>query len=64
MLDHDREAAVYDTTRGGVPRAAAAAAAVLGPLPDRPRTLLDTGTGPVTERLHRPGLRVLGCDGS
>lgn len=65
MLDHDREAAVYDTTRGGVPRAAAAAA-VLGLLPDRPRTLLDIGcgTGPVTERLHRPGLRVLGCDGS
>ncbi|GGW24710.1 class I SAM-dependent methyltransferase [Streptomyces xantholiticus] len=66
MLDYDREAAVYDTTRGGVPRAAAAAAAVLGLLPDRTRTLLDIGcgTGLVTERLHRPGLRVLGCDGS
>jgi SAM-dependent methyltransferase len=66
MLDYDREADAYDATRGGVPRAEAAAAAVLGLVPDRARTLLDIGcgTGLVTERLRRPGLRVLGCDGS
>ncbi|MGW7356961.1 class I SAM-dependent methyltransferase [Streptomyces sp. NPDC054802] len=66
MLDYDREAAAYDATRGGVPRAEAAAAAVLGLVPDRARTLLDIGcgTGLVTERVRRPGLRVLGCDGS
>jgi SAM-dependent methyltransferase len=66
MLDYDREADAYDATRGGVPRAEAAAAAVLGLVPDRARTLLDIGcgTGLVTERLCRPGLRVLGCDAS
>ncbi|MGX6744820.1 hypothetical protein [Streptomyces peucetius] len=46
MLDHDREAAAYDTTRGGVPRAAAAAAAVLGPLPDRPAPFSTSAAAP------------------
>ncbi|MGW7367084.1 class I SAM-dependent methyltransferase [Streptomyces sp. NPDC054841] len=66
MLDYDVEAAVYDATRGGVPRAAAAAAAVLSLVPDAARALLDIGcgTGLVTERLARPGLRVLGADSS
>ncbi|MEV7416260.1 class I SAM-dependent methyltransferase [Streptomyces sp. NPDC089919] len=66
LLDYDAEAAVYDETRGGVPRAEAAAAAVLGLLPGHARTLLDLGcgTGIVTTRLARPGLRVLGADAS
>ncbi|MFD5425151.1 class I SAM-dependent methyltransferase [Streptomyces sp. NPDC127084] len=66
MLDYDREAAVYDATRGGEPRAAAAAAAVLSLVPTAARSLLDIGcgTGLVTERLHRPGLRVIGVDSS
>jgi ubiquinone/menaquinone biosynthesis C-methylase UbiE len=66
MLDYDSEAAVYDTTRGGVPRAEAAASAVLALVPAEARTLLDIGcgTGLVTQRLVRPGLRVLGADGS
>lgn len=64
MLDYDVEAARYDATRGGIPRARAAARAVLALLPDRTRTLLDVGcgTGLVTERLARPGLRVFGVD--
>ncbi|HEY9332564.1 MAG TPA: SAM-dependent methyltransferase, partial [Streptomyces sp.] len=66
MLDYDDEAAVYDATRGGVPRAEAAAGAVLGLVPPAARTLLDIGcgTGIVTERIAggRPGLRVLGSD--
>ncbi|MFG1811785.1 class I SAM-dependent methyltransferase [Streptomyces sp. NPDC049040] len=64
MLDYDSEAARYDATRGGVPRADAAARAVLALVPGRARTLLDVGcgTGLVTERLARPGLRVLGVD--
>ena len=66
MLAYDREAALYDATRGGVPRAEAAAGAVRGLIPDHARSLLDIGcgTGLVTERLRHPGLRVLGCDGS
>ncbi|MBT2397160.1 class I SAM-dependent methyltransferase [Streptomyces sp. ISL-100] len=66
MLDYDTEATVYDATRGGVPRAEAAAQAVLGLVPGRARTLLDIGcgTGIVTARLARPGLRVLGADAS
>ncbi|MGP3636134.1 class I SAM-dependent methyltransferase [Streptomyces sp. 24-1644] len=68
MLDYNIEAAVYDTTRGGVPRAEAAADAVLGLIPSTARTLLDIGcgTGLVTERiaLGRPGLRVIGADAS
>lgn len=68
MLDYDTEATGYDATRGGVPRAEAAARAVLGLVPPTARTLLDIacGTGLVTERLahHRPGLRVFGADAS
>jgi SAM-dependent methyltransferase len=64
MLDYDVEAACYDAARGGVPRAGSAARAVLALVPERARTLLDVGcgTGLVTERLLRPGLRVLGVD--
>lgn len=66
MLDYDREADRYDATRGGVPRAGAAARAVLGLVPPTARTLLDIGcgTGLVTERLARTGLSVHGCDAS
>jgi SAM-dependent methyltransferase len=66
MLDYDVEAERYDATRGGVPRAGSAARAVLALIPDRCRTLLDVGcgTGLVTERLVRPGLRVFGVDAS
>ncbi|MEW1902427.1 class I SAM-dependent methyltransferase [Streptomyces sp. NPDC086147] len=64
VLDYEAEAAHYDRTRGGVPRAEAAAAAVLRLVPPGARTLLDLacGTGLVTERLVRPGLRVYGAD--
>jgi len=66
MLDYDKEADAYDVTRGGEPRAAAAAEAVLGLLPEGTRSLLDVacGTGIVTRRLAgaRPGLRVTGAD--
>jgi SAM-dependent methyltransferase len=64
VLDYDAEAARYDATRGGEPRAAAAADAVLGLVPPGARTLLDLacGTGIVTRRLTRPGLRPHGVD--
>ncbi|MBD0843709.1 class I SAM-dependent methyltransferase [Streptomyces sp. TRM68416] len=66
MLDYDKEADVYDASRGGEARAAAAADAVLGLIPDGARTLLDVGcgTGIVTRRLTtaRPALRVTGAD--
>jgi SAM-dependent methyltransferase len=66
VLDYDQEADAYDATRGGEPRAAAVADAVLGLIPDRARRLLDVacGTGIVTRRLAaaRPGLRVTGAD--
>ena len=64
VLDYEAEAAHYDRTRGGVPRAEAAAGAVLRLVPPTARTLLDLacGTGLVTERLVRPGLRVYGAD--
>ncbi|MEU2338897.1 class I SAM-dependent methyltransferase [Streptomyces sp. NPDC013172] len=76
MLDYDEEAGGYDATRGGEPRAAAAANAVLGLIPDRagqpggpsgrPGRLLDLGcgTGIVTRRLAaaRPDLRVTAAD--
>ncbi|MET7366353.1 class I SAM-dependent methyltransferase [Streptomyces sp. NPDC005566] len=68
MLDYNAEAAVYDATRGGVPRADAAARAVLGLVPPSARTLVDIGcgTGLVAERiaLGRPALRVFGTDTS
>lgn len=65
MLDYDEEAERYDVSRGGEPRAAAAAEAVLGLVPPRARSLLDIGcgTGIVTRRLAaRDGLRVTGVD--
>ncbi|GAA2915162.1 class I SAM-dependent methyltransferase [Streptomyces mexicanus] len=66
MLDYDKEAEQYDALRGGEPRAAAAAAAVLGLLPEGTREMLDVGcgTGIVTRRLAaaRPALRVTGVD--
>jgi SAM-dependent methyltransferase len=66
MLDYDKEAEAYDSTRGGEPRATAAADAVLRLVPESTRTLLDVacGTGMVTRRLAagRQGLRVTGVD--
>ncbi|MEU6355187.1 class I SAM-dependent methyltransferase [Streptomyces sp. NPDC047072] len=66
MLDYDKEAGAYDVSRGGEPRAAAAAGAVLGLIPADTGRLLDVacGTGIVTRRLAaaRPGLRVTGVD--
>ncbi|MFJ7077038.1 class I SAM-dependent methyltransferase [Streptomyces sp. NPDC098781] len=66
MLDYDKEAERYDASRGGEPRAAAAARAVLGLLPDGTRSLLDVacGTGIVTRRLAagRDALTVTGVD--
>jgi ubiquinone/menaquinone biosynthesis C-methylase UbiE len=66
VLDYDKEADAYDATRGGEPRAAAAADAVLGLVPPGTRSLLDVacGTGIVTRRLAaaRPAARVTGAD--
>ncbi|WP_037673621.1 class I SAM-dependent methyltransferase [Streptomyces griseus] len=65
MLDYDEEAERYDVSRGGEPRAAAAAEAVLSLVPPGARSLLDVacGTGIVTRRLAaRDGLRVTGVD--
>ncbi|WP_030936756.1 class I SAM-dependent methyltransferase [Streptomyces sp. NRRL S-646] len=66
MLDYDKEADAYDVTRGGEPRAAAAADAVLGLIPAAAGRLLDVGcgTGIVTRRLAaaRPATRVTGAD--
>lgn len=66
MLDYDREAAVYDETRGGEPRAISAAGAILSLLPSWATTLLDVacGTGSVTAHLSRPGLTAYGADAS
>ncbi|WP_328345621.1 class I SAM-dependent methyltransferase [Streptomyces violaceus] len=66
MLDYDKEAERYDASRGGEPRAAAAAEAVLSLVPPDTRSLLDLGcgTGIVTRRLAaaRDGMRVTGVD--
>ncbi|MER6112904.1 class I SAM-dependent methyltransferase [Streptomyces hirsutus] len=66
MLDYDEEAGRYDASRGGEPRAAAAAQAVLDLIPLWARDLLDIacGTGIVTRRFAsaRAGLRVTGVD--
>ncbi|MEU2561209.1 class I SAM-dependent methyltransferase [Streptomyces longispororuber] len=65
MLDYGKEAVRYDASRGGEPRAAAAAAAVLSLLPPGTGSLLDVacGTGLVTRRFAaEPGLRVTGVD--
>ncbi|GAA4457627.1 class I SAM-dependent methyltransferase [Phytohabitans houttuyneae] len=66
MLDYDREAKRYDESRGGEPRAAAAAGAVERLLPPGARLLVDVacGTGIVTTRLRRPGRTVVGVDRS
>ncbi|MBV7248429.1 class I SAM-dependent methyltransferase [Streptomyces sp. MW-W600-10] len=66
MLDYDDEARHYDATRGGEPRARAAAEAVERLLPQGPCTILDIacGTGIVTERLRRPERTVVGVDRS
>jgi SAM-dependent methyltransferase len=66
VLDYDKEADAYDASRGGEPRAAAAADAVLGLVPASVGRLLDIacGTGIVTRRLAaaRPAMRVTGAD--
>ncbi|MEK2493924.1 class I SAM-dependent methyltransferase [Kitasatospora purpeofusca] len=66
MIDYNSEAQAYDTTRGGEPRAEAAADALEQLLPQGPATVLDIacGTGIVTRRLRRPGRTVLGVDRS
>ncbi|MER6299031.1 methyltransferase domain-containing protein [Kitasatospora sp. NPDC001539] len=66
MLDYDAEAREYDASRGGEPRAAAAAEAVERLLPAETGTVVDVacGTGIVTARLRRPGRAVLGVDRS
>lgn len=66
MLDYDAEAAAYDATRGGDPRADAAASAVERLLPRDTAVVLDPacGTGIVTTRLRRPGRTVVGVDRS
>ncbi|MFC4008092.1 class I SAM-dependent methyltransferase [Nonomuraea purpurea] len=65
MLDYDLEAAHYDETRGGLPRAESAAGAVCELVPAG-GTLLDIacGTGLVSRELAGRGLRVLGVDAS
>jgi len=66
VLDYNQEAERYDALRGGEPRAAAAADAVLSLVPEEARSLLDVGcgTGIVTRRLAaaRAGMRVAGVD--
>ncbi|MEV5318781.1 class I SAM-dependent methyltransferase [Streptomyces sp. NPDC052687] len=66
MLDYDKEAEHYDASRGGEPRARAAAEAVLGLIPATARSVLDLacGTGIVTRHLAaaRSGSRVTGVD--
>jgi SAM-dependent methyltransferase len=66
MLDYDRESARYDETRGGVPRADAAAEAVASLLPGDVRTVLDVagGTGLVAARMAARGYDVVVCDRS
>ncbi|MEV0706326.1 class I SAM-dependent methyltransferase [Nocardia aurea] len=63
MLDYDDEAAEYDRTRGGLPRADAAASALGALLPQQGVVLdLAVGTGIVAERLDALGHRVIGID--
>jgi ubiquinone/menaquinone biosynthesis C-methylase UbiE len=66
VLDYDDEAARYDESRGGEPRAEAAARAVGGLLPVTARRVVDVGcgTGLVTARLRAPGRCVVGTDRS
>ncbi|WP_199856502.1 class I SAM-dependent methyltransferase [Nocardia suismassiliense] len=63
VLDYDNEATHYDRTRGGVPRAAAAAAALSSMLPPRSLVLdLAVGTGIVAIELAVLGHHVVGID--
>ncbi|MET7689051.1 class I SAM-dependent methyltransferase [Streptomyces sp. NPDC005483] len=66
MIDYDGEARTYDASRGGEPRAQAAADALEQLLPQGTCTLLDIacGTGIVTRRLLRPERTALGVDRS
>jgi SAM-dependent methyltransferase len=66
VLDYDAEAERYDASRGGEPRAVAAAEAVSRLLPMAARTVVDIacGTGIVTRLLRRPDRDVLGFDRS
>lgn len=66
MLDYDREASWYDSTRGGEPRAEAAAGALASLLPPGVRTVVDVagGTGIVSARLAARGYAVVVCDRS
>lgn len=66
MLDYDLEAARYDETRGGRPRAEAAATALAELLPSTTRTVLDLagGTGLIAESLTSKGFQVYVCDRS
>ncbi|CAM3330015.1 class I SAM-dependent methyltransferase [Stackebrandtia soli] len=66
MLDYDDEAAHYDRTRGGRPRALAAASAISGLLPARASIVLDLGggTGAVATELTTPERTVLVADAS
>ncbi|GAA4206971.1 class I SAM-dependent methyltransferase [Actinocatenispora rupis] len=63
---YDREAVRYDATRGGRPRARAAATALAGLLgpPSGPVLDLAGGTGSVAAELTAAGHRVLVLDGS
>lgn len=63
MSTYDRHAADYDATRGGAPRASAAAGAI-SPLLPQGGTALDlaTGTGIVAAELRRLGHSVVGVD--
>ncbi|HJP75103.1 MAG TPA: class I SAM-dependent methyltransferase [Pseudonocardiaceae bacterium] len=62
MLDYSREAAAYDATRGGAPRANAAAAAIQSLLP--PGVLVDVagGTGIVASALAERGYAPIVLD--
>ncbi|MEU3373523.1 class I SAM-dependent methyltransferase [Streptomyces sp. NPDC006660] len=64
MINYDVEARDYDASRGGGPRAQAAADVLEQLLPQRPCTILDLacGTGIVTQKLLRPERMVLGVD--
>jgi SAM-dependent methyltransferase len=63
---YDTEARRYDRTRGGEARADAAAAGVLGLLPESARLVVDVagGTGIVGARLGAPGRTVVSVDRS
>ncbi|MEU8033746.1 methyltransferase domain-containing protein [Streptomyces sp. NPDC049099] len=66
MIDYDDEARNYDASRGGEPRALAAAGAVELLLPQGPCSILDIacGTGIVTRRLLSSERVVVGVDRS